>query len=78
MLSTAAEDEKSILEFSRETGRMLGPPEISDDVTYVEFVKELLQPAVEQLQDGKRLLRFASTFNMGKQTSNRLPTIFLV
>jgi hypothetical protein len=54
MLATSADDEKSILEFSRETGRMLGPPEFSQDVQemYSEFVGDLLAPAVQQLQRG--------------------------
>ena len=54
MLETAFDDEKSILEFSRETGRMLAPPEFPAVVrsAYEAFVGDLLQPAVGQLQRG--------------------------
>ena len=54
MLATAFDNEKSILEFSRETGRMLGPPDFSDGVrsAYEAFVNDLLHPAVKQLQRG--------------------------
>ena len=54
MLATSADDEKSILEFSRETGQTLGPPEFSQEAQelYGEFVGDLLAPAVNQLQGG--------------------------
>ena len=54
MLSMTFEDEKSILEFSRDTGRMLGPPDFPKEISsaYKAFTGELLQPAVQELQSG--------------------------